>query len=370
MKARGRLQAAMVAVLTAGGCASAERDAGWPGPSAPLPYVVRVVLPQLAQPGEEGRDQVPVSLARLEQAIRAEFDERRACTEVRIVHAATAEEEGGADARGAWARDVDVEIEFKSRGAPAYAFAGRSAWFIPNTVLWFLIGFPSFWVPDRIYRVRWQGAFQVRYPPARRELPEAKDSLEEDCSLHILERGWTPRALYTPPGLHEGPETAAALAPLVERWLVRELGRLLARVDEALPLDVAISILHPANLGVVPPGGVVLRCSIAASTPLEHVRLELDGRSVWEREQVNMVRATREPRGGDGVGYEYAIELPLDLGAGEHRLRVLALRSGEGAVQGAAPRWSASRTIRFRVGSGTLDQGKGVANAAPGKTAE
>ncbi len=55
--------------------------------------------------------------------------------------------------------------------------------------------------------------------------------------------------------------------------------------------------------------------------------------------------------------YEYALKLPLDAAGGEHRMRVLALRSGEagrgaaGGASGARVDWSASSTVGFRVGA-------------------
>jgi hypothetical protein len=79
-----------------------------------------------------------------------------------------------------------------------------------------------------------------------------------------------------------------------------------------------------------------------------------------------MMKASKGPRpggrsGGEssgGIGmYEYALKLPLNAAGGEHRMRVLALRSGEsirgaaGGAGGASVDWSASSTMGFRVGA-------------------
>jgi hypothetical protein len=256
-------------------------------------------------------------------------------------------EVAGAEAAG---DDLVVHVE-QAAGPPTYAFTHRTGWFLPNTLLWFGLGFPSFWVRDRVYEVRWDVKLRVRSAPAHAELPEVHAySLREERALHLAERGWTAHVLYTPPGLYEGPDTPAVLAGVVERWLVRQLAAFIKAESGALPFDVRIAIASPGNLTALSARDAALRLCIESPTVLERIRIELDGAVLWEKDPLTMVRATKGPDAPGGTGgFIYERHIPLDVSPGEHEVRVLARRRHENTVpvSGSAPTWSATRTVRF-----------------------
>ncbi len=361
-------------LLLAPGCGGAPSrdDARW-SRLPPAPCVVRIVLPaalgDAAPPPEKLEGALPIDPARLARTIRTELERRRVCTEVDVVdEAASRSDASSASASPAGKDDspADLLLTIEAPSPPTYAFSRRTGWFLPNTLLWFFAGFPSFWVADRVYGIHWDVRFRLGSIPGRRELRDVPHPLHDERALNVAERGWTAQVLYTPPGLYEGPDTARVLASQVESWLAGQLAAFVKGEAASLPFDVDIEIESPVNLALVGPAGLELRARIRSPAVLERLRVELDGEAIFERDALTMMKASRSPRPGGGSSgesgggsgrYEYALKLPLDATGGEHRLRVLALRSGEagpGAAAGAGGAsvdWSASSTVGFRVGA-------------------
>jgi hypothetical protein len=256
-----------------------------------------------------------------------------------------------------FASSADLLLELDPVGEPTYAFAYRNGWFFPNTFLWFLAGFPSFWIADRVYAVRWDLTLKVSLACGRGPPQTVRLSLEEEKALSISEQGWTASALYTPPGFYEGPQAARSLSHLVEGWIVEEIVGFLksesAKVGVLSSLsDVDIRVESPQTLSTVNAGEAVFAASIESPTLLERLRIEVDGAPALELSPLNMPKASRVPaRGRDGEAFEYKVRLPIDGSPGQHGVRVFALRRGEPAARGLEPgtAWSASRSIRFTV---------------------
>jgi len=332
---------ACLGFLTAAGagCASgpppvALRPSGKP----PLDCVVRFVVP--APAGERARGELRLDPVSLERAIHEAFEPSRACTGVTF---AVKGEESSADG-------ADLELELESPTPPTYAFSRRTGWFIPNTLLWFFGGFPSFWVADRAYEVQWDARLRFRSASTGRELKAVDLPLREESVLSIIDRGWTLPVLYTPPGLYEGPQTSTALESRLEAWLV---GALLERLDadgRGLVGEVEIDIDSPGNLATASEP-IVLRARVQSPAVLERLRVELDRVPVYERDALTMIKAARS---ADGSRYEYDLSVPLNAPPGEHLLRIHALRRGESAAgpDGRTAAWSATRSVRFRVVGG------------------
>lgn len=320
---RGTL--ALAAALCAG-CSSAPERRLPPPPSRPLPCVVRVVLPA---PGDE---LAPGEL-RLD-ALNVERELGRASVEARL---ATAISVVSGDAAVA-ADGADIELRLACRTAPSFSFSRRNGWFLPNTLLWFFGGFPSFWVADRAYQIQWDAELRFLCAATGDQIGGADLSLRRELALSIIDRGWTAEVLYTPPGFYEGPTTAAALQAHVEAWLVGELASQLAghagKLRAAVELDVATA-----------DAGQGARIVVRSPTVLERLRLELDRIPIYEKDPLTMIKAARSRDGR----WEYDVQVPLRAGPGEHVLRAFALRHGESAARPPADgaRWSATRTVRF-----------------------
>jgi hypothetical protein len=325
------------------GCASSpppDDDTRWLRlPRAP--YIVRVILPEATRDG--GSDVLPLNSTRLERSILDEFERLRVCTAVEVTRADETPD----------GLPPDLELRIDAMDSPTYAFARRTGWFVPNAILWFFAGFPSFWVRDRVYGVDWNVRCTLSSIPAERELQVVALPLEQERALNITERGWTSKVLYTPPGLYEGPDTAAVLARDVESWLVAGLVEVLKVRAAALPFDVEIAVeppRAPAPADATNFSAQELRVVIQSPRVLERVRVELDGSGVLEMDALNMMRAKRAPRGAGASWLEYPIGIPLALPAGEHVVRVFALRSAESDETGRRskrPAWSASKSVRF-----------------------
>jgi hypothetical protein len=357
----------LLAFLTLWGCSSTpdaalaakERLKSIP----PLPCLVCVVLPESPQEEAEpeGSPQGTLRLDpdRLAKSIESEFRDLRVSTDVRVVTRAEAgSPPGSSDEMEGIDANADLLLEIEPAGPPAFGYAYRNGWFLPNTFLWFLLGFPSFWIADRVYDVRWDVTLKVSRACARGQPQTVRLSLETERALSLSDQGWTATALYTPPGFYEGPQVSRSLTHLVEGWLVEELvGFLKSESGKpgvlALLSDVEIRIESPENLSMVSPGEAVLSASIASSTLLERLRIEVDGEPVLERSPLNMLKASRRvfARSPEAGAFEYKVRLPIHGSPGEHSVRVFALRSGEPAVPGLehGRAWSVSRSIRFMV---------------------
>jgi hypothetical protein len=231
--------------------------------------VVRIVLPGAlgggVPPPENLEGALPIDPARLARTIHAEFERLRVCTEVDVVEDAASRggaSPAGAPPAGADEAPADLLLTLEAPSPPTYAFSHRTGWFLPNTLLWFFAGFPSFWVADRVYGIHWDVRFRLGSIPAHRELRDVPHPLHDERALNVAERGWTAQVLYTPPGLYDGPNTARVLAPQVESWLAGQLATFVKGEAASLPLDVDIEIESPVNLALVVPADLELRARI------------------------------------------------------------------------------------------------------------
>ena len=318
----------------------------------PLPCSISVIFPVppgeglIAEPGV-----LPVDWDRLEDSLVSEFEGLRVSTDVSVLRPTGASE----DLRPA---SADLILELDPGGPPTYAFAYRNTWFFPNTFLWFLAGFPSFWIADRVYQVRWDVNLKVSAACGRGGPQTVRLRLERDQALSVAEQGWTAKVLYTPPGFYEGPNATESLVSLAETWLVDELAGFLKSESErpavlSLLSDVGISIGSPQNFADVSAGGASLEMAIHSPTLLERLRVEVDGERVLEKNPLTMPRASRIPsRGTPNDVFAYEFRAPLAEAPGEHLVRILAARSEEGAARDSesVQTWSATRTIRYTVG--------------------
>lgn len=338
--AMGRLPVVLGLVILLGtvttGCSSGPQPKrSQPSTFQPLAWAIRVVLP--TPPAQSASGELRLDALSLERSLRTAFAESRVATSVSVIEDGT----GVAD-------EADLELRVECRAPATFAFSGRTGWFIPNTLLWFFGGFPSFWVADRAYAVEWDAQLRFRAATTARELKTVDLSLRSDIELNIVDRGWTAEVLYTPPGLYEGPQTASTLEARLETWLVNELIAALTAYGQQLSDEVEILVESPANLGTLPAAGLAARVLMRSPTVLERLRLEIDHVTVYEKDALTMVRATRLAVDGR---HEYDIRLPLRLQPGEHLLQVQALRRGETdpGLDGRGAAWSATRSVRFVV---------------------
>jgi hypothetical protein len=203
-------------------------------------------------------------------------------------------------------------------------------------LLWLCLGFPSFYVADRIYALEGEAALRVNVASAGRDVREVyRYRLGEERALDVTDRGWTAQVLYTPPGFYEGPGAGRALEPAVDAWLARRLASFVKTELEKLPSDVRIAIESPANLETVAAGEGRVRATVTSRAVLERLRIELDGRALLEKDALTMMRARRPGNRAEPLTYD--LDVPFTAGKGPHVLRVTALRGGDGG----------SRTIRF-----------------------
>jgi hypothetical protein len=346
---RGAALFALAALL--GGCGAgpsieAER---WRA-AGPLPYVVCIALPAAASL-ETGPGELRLDGERLKGSLRAAFERFEVATALELMEGGGGQ--GGAALEEAERRGADLLIVVEPSAPPRFRFSHRNGWFVPNLFLWFFAGFPSFWVRDRVYEVSWDVTFALHAMASGRALPATLNRLAAERSLSLAEQGWTAKALYTPPGFHEGPEAGRSLAPEVEGWLAGQLVAFLGREAESpsLPFPLHIAIASPRNLSAHPSGAVMLELTIESPAPLERLRVELDGEPLegLDLDPLSMLAPAARPGPDQGL-YRYEITAPLEPSPGAHRLRVLALEARPQAERGVQRRrWSASQTIGFRV---------------------
>jgi hypothetical protein len=152
-----------------------------------------------------------------------------------------------------------------------------------------------------VYELHWRSRLHARSLAAESELTgEGRVlSLRKKHPSNLLERGWTARALYTPPGFYDGPNLPQALRPLIEDWLVRETMAFLKAESESpsLPHPIKITIHAPANLGRVAAKEAAVRVSLRSPTPLERIRIELDGERLAESRTVGIPSGLCFPSG-------------------------------------------------------------------------
>lgn len=301
---------------------------------APLPSVVLVVLPEPSVPGEATA--LRWEPRRLEGRIVKAFEESRACTKVEVTWPGAAPP----------ALPADLQVLVESRVGPSHAFAGRTGWFVPSSILWFFLGFPSFWIADRAYRV--EGDLQLRLRSgAGEELKRLVRPLRTECRLNLFDRGWSPEVLWTPPGLFEGSETLHALQEHADAWLVQRLLECVKEDATGINEGLSIEIQSPSNLERLRGPEQMARALIQSTSVLERIQVTLDGKILFAQDPLTMMRATREPQAGRG-SFEYELRIPVRAQTGEHFLRVAATRSASGQPRGpGAAGLSLSRTIRF-----------------------
>ncbi len=299
----------------------------------PAPFAVRIVLPVLT--GTVGETGVRIDLARLERTLRDELARSRACTLFTVVNG----EEAGS-ARLEEQLDADIELRVEAPRPPSQAFSRRTGWFVPNTLLWFFGGFPSFWVADRAYELAWDASLSLRSASTGRELRKIEAVLREERLLNVFERGWTAEVLYTPPGLYEGPGAGDVLALRAEEWLVRRLVDCVKEESLRIPFDVQIEVESVRE---------EVSVRLRSPTVIERLRIEVNGAPVFERDALTMVKARRiRAIGVNGDSYEYSIRLPVRKAPEDQILRVMALRTEDPSAGHEG--WSASRTVKLRSG--------------------
>ncbi len=343
--------APLILLLTsvAAGCAASPRTVVEPWSAPPLPYVIYVALPE-ALDAEEGSGIVAIDSDRLRGALQEAIGGIGACTRLRVIQAS-----GETAWKVASEGDADLLVEVVPRGLPEYRFRRRNHWFIPNTLLWFMVGFPSFWLPDRVYSIDWGVAFRASHVPSEgseNTFETGLYALERERALHLASRGWKAPALYTPPGFYEGPDTPRALAPDVEQWLVEQARAYLEFEVPRLPFSVDISIQSPENLATFSPAadaGPRLEAEITTPTPLQRLRVLVDNKTLLSLSPYDMIESAR-----DRGRHRYRLERDLHVDPGPHEIRILALESrhsdqGAPIVDVGASHCSASKTVRFSV---------------------
>ena len=366
------LQAASVLALV-GGCQSPPGDEDF-HVDRPLPYRIFVYVDhreEMAEPappetapaetangdgmGEtDSTGILKVDPRRIERDIRSTAAEYKLCTQILLPEA---EDQDMKAALAAARRDgADLFLHVESFEPPRYSFSHGNAWFLPNTVLWFILGFPSFWVRDSVYEIEWRGRFNLRSVPEMvtgmelAPLAHKDFELKEPFDLNLSERGFDSKAWYTPPAFYEGPKTNQTLTPRAEALLARKLLDFLTDENTSFSADgeVNIEIGAPENLSPVRVGETRIKVSISSQTPLRLVRFEVDGvlrkeqSSVsmspeerhaypWEEdlEKVleNQLPAPRTPSSQIPWSATKTIMFTTEHDESSHRLRVLALTS-------------------------------------------
>ena len=347
-----RLAPLAILALQVTSCAQAPQAERGGGRSVvPLPYVVWVNPPfgASAAPGTEAAESasvsddsrdaasprdsaslpLPVNYARLSRLLEEASSKGSLTTELDVLQApglpvATA-------LRRAREGNADLLVHLENVTPPTYRYLRRNGWFVPNTIMWFFLGFPSFWVSDRVYELSWSLRMSVySVADGRRLTEEAALVWREERPSSLVERGWTSKALYTPPGMYEGPNSAQALAPEGETWLAAELlGWLEAGSLASLrALRPQISIQAPKNLASVS-GTVNLRATILSREALSDFEVFLNDEIIYSRDAPRMLAPRISRR-----GRLYTLpEIELDVGPGRHQIRIIARAAGAQSSQ-------------------------------------
>ncbi len=325
---------AAISLAVACGCGAVpEYELDGDRRDAPLPYSVYVYIesaPADDDPQATTRD-LPLNPTRLSDRILAAQDELNLVASLTVAPPEVATlESARVDALRVGA---DVFLRWESPQPAAYRFSHRSAWFLPNTALWFIAGFPSFWVRDRIYEIEWRGEWVLESLLSGREERAARE-LSAEVPLHLSERGFSAAALYTPPGFYEGPDVGRLLAPVAESWLTRELATALRDTLERAGGNAGIEVQLARN-------GDRFELAIASSSPLRRLRLDEAGRTLAEWDAINMPRP--KTSGGDG-SRRYSLRIDAQ--------KLAAATAAGGRRATARVRWDTSRTFRLRLNGG------------------
>ncbi|MEM7234014.1 MAG: hypothetical protein AAF517_17685 [Planctomycetota bacterium] len=325
------------------GCGSPTRIPEPRIDSPPLPFVVSLSIPEdrtdrsteIGGEGDDSRLELPVDRQAIGRRLEEWCGRAVPCTRVEVRQEAP--ESAIASARQSGA---DLLVIVRELDRPRYEFAARSGWFLPNTVLWFFLGFPSFWVRDRIYSLRWDIDFEVYSVPSGERLYVIRESLEESVPLHLADRGWTAPALWTPPGFYEGPDTSRALVPFIEDRLVERLIRFVQQ-EPTRSGEIGIDVFAPAS-GDTP----VFRAKVSSARPLEAAQLTLAGETVWSR---NVLTMPSGERAGERWIYNLAVPIaPESAGLLRFFVRQASRNPEADPVPiGTKARWDASRTLRY-----------------------
>ncbi len=316
---------------------------------APRPYLLGLAPPVVIQ--RESRDsgglpEIPLDTAQLGRSIFATMEREGIFSKVVELEASGNEE---ACLKEAFDKKMDLALLIRLRGQPTYRFARRTSWFIPNTLVWFFLGFPSWWVRDRVYEVQWDVDFVLYSVSAKQVLQTSFQPFREAKALSVSDQGWNWKALITPPGYYEGSDLTSALAPVVEEKMAEHILAFLENTPLRLPVKLS---LREEKTGDKP--GILVE--VRSPTTLERFRLEVDGRPVVERNPLNLwPPAQKVSEEGNETWYFYSRRFTLDqLPPGEHRVRVLVLAGNEDAriVLLDARCWSASQTIAVLVPGG------------------
>ena len=270
---------------------------------------------------------------------------------------------------------ADLLVLIEAEAWPRYRLSDRTGWYIPNIGLWFLLGLPSWWVPDCIYEVRWAADFRLHSVPSGRRLTDGVRSMRSEKALSVAERGWTWRAFLTPPAYYKGPDEGVALLELADNLLVNEVITLVQNVplgDEAVSIYIASArgdIASARGNREAESGDFTLPLGITVRSDreLERFAVELDDQRIPELDYNRLtmpepVRTGESPRGAEVFEYSFVLterDLALFVRKEEHYVRVLARpRSVETTARLASSEsWSTSRTVmltRPRLGEGLV----------------
>ena len=319
--------------------------------SSPLPYSLLIDLGSLSQARDGERretenDGLTLRTVALEQALRQEFEKDPFCALLSF----SERRHPDLDSLRAAARrrNADVILYVDSERPPVARFSHNSNWFLPNTFLWFLAGFPSFWVRDRVYEMEWRGDLVVEAVGTGDELLREQFVLERLFPLNLAEQGFTARALYTPPGFYDGPELRPLLGRHAETWIVDRALALLHRehLDPAFdwPVKIAVTRRDARRRGTT----ARLRFDVVSKRPLTRFRVDVDQITVAERDRFSL-----RPRGrtvDGGRRYRFEIDVP---------------HKSSGQRKGRDANWESSRTMIVPIASGARFLVRVLASSKP-----
>jgi hypothetical protein len=246
----------------------------------------------------------------------------------------------------------DLIIEVTELDPASFGPTGRNGWFVPNTLLWFILGFPSLWVADRIYGVTWDVELTIRDGATGERLLVVRESLREERELSVLDRGWAVSTLWTPPAFYDGTRTGRALAPIAEEWIA---ARIIAWLESEarsprLSRDVEIDISEPLNGSTIASRSFRLVAEVRSRRPLEGLRVDVNEVRQIFRTPLDMPSSRIEREAG-GLWHIVRIAVELDGVPGTNTVRVFARSRADSApvLSGNPVVWSATRTLELEI---------------------
>lgn len=280
------------------GCQSPESAEEFKvGRSLPYRIYIYVDVPMSNQDEPTGDQEkatttaIPVDAQNIEEEIVEVAGPLKLCTE--IVSRETSEQDLEASLEDAREKGADLVLRVECRG-PEYRFSHRNAWFLPNTILWFVLGFPSFYVSDREYEVKCDIRYHL-YATNGKELGTSTEpiTLSTHVPLSVVERDFSVEALYMPPGFFRGSDFGDKLTQDAEDLLKKEIIDMLKedriQLSQNWGKEIEIRV-----------GETDVTVRIDTEATLLRLRLELDGELLAEADLHSMSGLVDTPELPDG----------------------------------------------------------------------